>query len=393
MNTQGSREYLFGRDTMVKLAILLLASTLAWALGAPTILNRTEAANVSNFSDTISNSAPAVLASSTLVFTLQNTITTSGSPTLSITLDPSGSAFAQSFSAATSSQIYVSAGGTDYDVVTSCTAGNQVTVTANYNTGSNENITFTFCSAGSNISTSTTVTIGVGPLWTNPSTSGASYVIRLGGTSLVTGDTRVAIVDNVRVTASVDTSFTFTVTGVATSTQLSGTGTTTTRSSTPTAMFFGTLVPHQPQVLAQQLSVSTNANNGFVVTVIEDQDPTSGTGATIKLFRDGSRTGTPAVWASPSNTLNATSTWAHFGLTSDDQDLNGGEFAFSGSRFVGNFFSTSTPRQVFAHYGPSDGSTQNVGTAMVGYAMEVGSLQPAGTDYTNTLTYVATPTF
>lgn len=43
--------------------------------------------------------------------------------------------------------------------------------------------------------------------------------------------------------------------------------------------------------------------------------------------------------------------------------------------------------------GPADGSTAHQGRTRVGYKIQIGSLQEAGTDYTNTLTYVATPTF
>ena len=58
--------------------------------------------------------------------------------------------------------------------------------------------------------------------------------------------------------------------------------------------------------------------------------------------------------------------------------------------YVGNF---DNPRGIFWHTGPSDGTTANIGSTTVAYTIQVGALQEAGNDYTNTLTYVATPTF
>jgi hypothetical protein len=75
-------------------------------------------------------------------------------------------------------------------------------------------------------------------------------------------------------------------------------------------------------------------------------------------------------------------------VTSDDADEGGGEF--TGSLYAGNI---DQPRQVFSHNGPSNGVAQDKGVAHVLYSVQIGSLQEAGNDYTNTLTYVATPTF
>jgi hypothetical protein len=58
---------------------------------------------------------------------------------------------------------------------------------------------------------------------------------------------------------------------------------------------------------------------------------------------------------------------------------------------VGNIY--TTPLDVFDNNGPSDGVTQNVGVADVAYSISISPLQAAGNDYTDTLTYVATPTF
>jgi hypothetical protein len=75
-------------------------------------------------------------------------------------------------------------------------------------------------------------------------------------------------------------------------------------------------------------------------------------------------------------------------LTSEDSDLNAGEFG--SDEWVGNL---EAPRQVFSHDDVADGSTPDIGVTDVGYQIEISSFQEAGSDYSNTLTYVATPTF
>ena len=202
-----------------------------------------------------------------------------------------------------------------------------------------------------------------------------------------TADTRVAILSHVTVTASVDTSFTFTVTGLPSGTAINGVTTSTTTSAT--AIAFGTLDPsaNASTTAGQRLNVTTNATNGFTVTVKENQHLLSSTGADIDNFKDGADTATPTVWTYPLGTLGSENTYGHFGVTSSD-DINTSEF--SGAKFVGNIVA---PRAVFSHNAPSDGTTLGVGQADVAYKIAITSLQEAGTDYTNTLTYVATPTF
>jgi hypothetical protein len=315
--------------------------------------------------------------------------------TIKVQLDPANSLFSEVGSAATSSDIFIGTSTPNgYAVVSSCTSGNQATVAASYNNGTDENITFTICGTSLAIATGTPVQIIVGSstrLWTNPSVTG-SYRIYIAGSQPSYGETRVAVLQNVTLTASVNTSFTFTVSGLATTTGLFGNLSTTTASSTATSLPFATLASGTPVILAQQLNVSTNAQNGFSVTVQEDQPPTSATGATIDLFKDGATTSIPTAWTHPSATLGAPQTYGHFGITSDDVDENStgvNEFG-TGTLWAGNF---DQPRVVFSNNGAADGVTQNKGTARVGYKIEISDLQEAGNDYTDTITYVATPTF
>ncbi|NBV76676.1 hypothetical protein EBR66_00710 [bacterium] len=209
----------------------------------------------------------------------------------------------------------------------------------------------------------------------------------IGGTQDNSGETRVAILSNVTVTASVDTSFTFTVAGVASGASVNGDTTSTT---TATAIGFGTLVPTVPVIAAQDLTVTTNAVNGFSVTVQEDQNLTSANGADIDLFKDGNENVAPTTWTSPTNTLGQEKTYSHLGISSEDATLTAGD-EFGTSLYAGNFGSTT--RQVFYHNGPANGSTANIGATRVGYKIEIASLQEAANDYINRITYVATPVF
>jgi hypothetical protein len=223
---------------------------------------------------------------------------------------------------------------------------------------------------------------------TNPATV-QSYEFTV-STPADSGKTRVAIVDYVTVTAVVNTIFDFVVAGVATSSPVNGTS--TTGISTATEIPFGVLASNGIFTLAQELTVLTNARNGFVVTVQQDGNLQSSTGADIDGFIDGAYTNTPTAWAAPSNSLLLENTWGHWGLTSNDSNLNANEFnaGTGGDRWVA---ASTTPRAIFSHGGPSDGTTQDVGLATVGYQVQISPLQEAGDDYTTTLMYIATPTF
>lgn len=219
---------------------------------------------------------------------------------------------------------------------------------------------------------------------TNPVTTGA-YPIQIVLDSGDSGETQVAIVDAVTVTATVDTIFTFTLSGVNNGQSVNGD--TTSTSTSATEISFGVLTPGTPVVAAQDLQVETNASNGFAVTVETDGPFASASGGVIQSFVEGSDTSTPVSWSSPSGNVFDDSTWSHWGITSNDATST---LSFSSEEYVA---ATTSPTVVFSHDGPADGSTQNVGTARVGYKVEITALQPAADDYTTTLTYIATPTF
>jgi len=364
-------------------ACIVGMALLLWSLGIPTFISNVEAASLTLVSDTLSDSDRGVVANHTIRFTTPNGVMASSSIAVTFpaefTLPGAGFDF---------NDLDVTDDGTEI-LLGSSAVGSQWGVATTSST-------ITITTSGSNVSSSSVIVIEIGTnatsgatgdsQITNPASAG-SYEITLGGTMQDSGATRVAIIDDVVVTASVDTTFTFTIGGVATGTAINGGATSTTGSSTATSIPFGNLVNASTSVMAQTLAITTNATNGFVVTVEQSQNLQSSTGADIDGFINGAYTNTPTAWTPPTSVLGTESTYGHWGLTSED-DLNSTEFG--SDLWVA---ASTTPRQIFHHNGPADGVTANSGSTRIGYQAQIGNLQEAGDDYTTTLTYIATPTF
>ncbi len=360
---------------IVGMAILL------WSFGLPS-LRFAEAANVTYFSDTLSDSSPSAEADHTIVFTTPTGVANGST----ITIDFSDGFTGTSTINATDIDVATTS---DYSVADNCAGSERVGATWNLSV-----LTLTFCSGdGGSIPANGTTTIEIGNHATfggagsadqinNPGSTGSRQIPLTAGAS-DSGETRVAIVDTVEVTATVDTLFTFTVAGVATGQTVNGT--TTTGSTTATAIPFGKLLANVASTAAQDLTVVTNARNGFAVTVETDQQLTSINGADIDGFANGTYTSSPAAWSNPTATPGSENTYGHWGLTSNDTD----HFAVAQT-----YVSASTsPVEVFSHTGPTTGVTTGQGTTRVGYTAKISALQEAAEDYNATLTYIATPVF
>jgi len=204
----------------------------------------------------------------------------------------------------------------------------------------------------------------------------------------------IAMIDDVTVSATVGTSLTFTVAGVADSqTAANGESTNTTITSTPTAIPWGTLAAGTAKVARQDLTVATNATNGYKVTLQFDQPLTSTASDTIDFFKDGNNQASSTAWATPSNTLDTPTTYGHMGFTSDDADIGtnqGSTVDFGVALYAGNATSSHI---VMDHTGPADGTTANKGAAKIGFKIQIAALQESGDSYTAALTYIVTPTF
>lgn len=199
-------------------------------------------------------------------------------------------------------------------------------------------------------------------------------------------DVAVAIISEVTVNATVTSTLTFEINPLDDGVDVNGTA--TTLESATTTLEFGNLVAATPAIMGQQLRVITNADDGFSVTVEQDGNLTSASNADIDSYDDGTP-GAPAVWSSPSGTLDSEQTYGHMGITSEDASLDGGD-DFGNDLWQG--FNNTTPIEVMYHDGPADGSTADKGLTQVAYQIEISALQEAG-DYTNVLTYICTPIY
>lgn len=364
-------------------AIAAVASLaiIMWSLGFP-VLQFANAANVVSFSDTLTDSAPSVVSDHTIEFRTPTGV--AAGETITVTFEAGFTGIA----GLDEGDLDLEINGADQTLAAAPAGATWGVGTAGQ--------TITITSATGVAAANATVTIQIGTnadggvnQITNP--VAGSYEIDVTAGSEDTGETRVAIVENVTVTATVDTIFTFTVNGVAQGT-LVNTADTTGGPTTATTIPFGELTADTASTAAQNLEVSTNASNGFVVTVAADQQLTSANGADIDGFADGDFDTVPAAWAAPGATPGLENEAGHWGLSSADDTLTAGlsDLYNGGDDFVS---ASSTPVEVFRHDGPTDGSTAGEGTTNVIYKIEVTALQEAADDYTATLTYVATPVF
>jgi hypothetical protein len=367
-------------------ALVASLAIILWSLGFPT-LQFAQAANVTTFSNTLTDSAPSVVSDHTIEFVTPTGVAAGETITLTFNAAFTGIASLDfedldlDINGGTTTLAATPSGAT-WGATTSATA-------------------VTFTSGSGTVGPGQTVAIRIGlnadggdTQITNPATAGVSYEINASvGNGADTGGTRVAIVDAVTVTATVDTIFTFTVAGTPAGTDVNGVGGDETGGVTSaTAIPFGQLDADTASTAAQALTVSTNAANGFVVTVAVDQQLTSAGGADIDGFADGVFSATPAAWAAPTGSLGAENEAGHWALSSNDTTLTAGlsDLYSGGVNFVS---ASTTPVEVFRHNGPADATSAGVGTASVLYKIEVTALQEAANDYTATLTYVATPVF
>jgi hypothetical protein len=230
----------------------------------------------------------------------------------------------------------------------------------------------------------------------NPSTAGSYRILietKDAANALIdSAEAMVAITEDVVVTATVSATLTFTISGVTSGQSVNGT--VTNIDTTATTIPFGTLTVGATSTAAQDLAVATNASDGFTVTIFQDQNLTNANGNDIDCFDDGVCVDytSAAAWSAPAGILGQENTYGHFGITSEDESL--------GTNCASDYYGTdlwaglsgTTQAEVMCHTGPADGSTPHKGATRVGFNIEITALQEAG-DYTNTLTYIATPTY
>jgi hypothetical protein len=366
--------------TLQAVAMTVGLAVFLWSTGLPTFFRLAEASSITSASDTLSNSAQSAASNHTFRFTT-----------------PNGMAAGQTIAITFPNEFTLPALGVeDFDLTAS---GTSQTISSANGSGvwgvstSSQTITFT---SPSNVpqASSTVFAIYIG---TNASTSGAgnsqitnpsattSYEITIGGNMPDSGSVRVAIIDQVTVTASVDTSLTFTVSGVSSGASVNGSPTTTATGTTAVALPFETLNSNVSKTLAQDLTITTNATNGYTVTVEQTGNLQSSTGAIIDGFIDGAYTTTPTAWTAPAANVADPTTYGHWGLTSNDTTVAARASQFGSDLWVSG---STTPVAIMGHTGPV-----NATTTRIGYQAQISALQEAGDDYTTTIRYIATPVF
>ncbi len=376
--------------TLQAVAMTVGIALFLWSTGLPSLFHQVEAAALTSASDTLSNSAPSGASNHTIVFTTTNGLLVS--ETITLTFDDVGDAF--DLTGVTEDDVDIDINGAASTTAAVASASDWG---VNIDTGTDV-ITLTAPSGQGGVASSSQIEIRIGTnavdsgtgvnQITNPSAT-SSYLIGIGGTMQDSGQVRVAIIDEVTVSASVDASLTFTVSGVNAGQTVNGT--TTDATSTNITLPFGSVPANETRTLAHDLTVSTNAGSGYTVTVETTGDLQSTLGGTIDTFTNGTDVSTPTTWSSPTAAIGNPDSWGHWGVTSDDLAIP----ARSGDDFLSNEWiaATTTPSAIMGHGSAADGTTAGIGAARVGYQIEISDLQEAGSDYTTTLRYIATPTF
>jgi len=368
------------------------------ALIVPTVY----AANLTSVKDTISSSAPEELANHGIEFTTPTGNPLDGSFKLVFATEfdftPSGDFDADDFDvtidAAEQTLVDAEPGANEIQVDLDDIASNTVI----FDLGSGISLP---AGADITIEIGTNATAGAtgDSQITNPDTAGA-YDLSItthgdddgedqadGSTngSIDEGTATIFINDLVTVTATVQSSLTFTITGDGGTCYYQDTGAlvsyTPDITTTPTTIAFGLLTADTPKKACQKLAIATNATNGYVTTVEQNNDLTSGGGDTIKDW-----VGTyaaPSAWTA--DPFAANPDHGYFGFHPSDLDYSD----FDANLWAGFTASTPTKYNVATASGPVSGTE---GENWVNYQIEVDDLQEAGV-YTNTLMYITTATF
>lgn len=233
---------------------------------------------------------------------------------------------------------------------------------------------------------------------TNPSAVNTSFYARIitysdAGTTEIDSVTVAAAVldtDSIAVSATIDQSFSFSVAGVTTGGSFNGgTGNinvTTTANTIP----FDTLAVDTEKIAAHDITITTNAPNGYTVTASHSASAVSGNPPLISGTDNvdsftGSNT-TPATWSAPSGTT-ANANTGFFGYSTEDASLCTGtanRFTSGGAKWAG---STTTGEEIVC-----SATGVNAETVRVGWQVEVNDIQPGGS-YAGTTVLIATPTY
>lgn len=280
---------------------------------------------------------------------------------------------------------------------TGCTAGNHC-FEARYNGTNNASGTFTFyinrlinpaAATGHSEGSADTYTVTIQHL-----------ADRLSNYAVIDSTTvKIAVIESVRVTATVDPTITFTLAAVGVGSTACGLASTI--ATTATTVPFGTMALNTFKNLAQKLTLSTNAVGGGVVTNTEN-DHLGKDGGTATFIADASGDGAGTMTEAITEDW-TTATNNGFAFSLDDAGDGAADVteAFTYNVVSGNCSAGAYCARQFANLAHADTATEifnsggtlvDAGDLYVCYRLTVGSTQEAG-DYENNITYTATATF
>ena len=209
---------------------------------------------------------------------------------------------------------------------------------------------------------------------------------------------KTAVIESVRVTATVDPTISFSISGIASAANPCGTGATnqtdvdtTTGTNAPLAVPFGTMSLNTFKDAAHQLVVSTNAASGYVVTA-QENDQLGKDGGTTPFIPDTdgdnglADENTTDTWDTPTGNPG-------FGYTLKSIAGATVPFTTTGASFnVRRFASVADPDSPLVETIMSNTTVVDSDTANVCYRLTIDATQAAG-DYENQITYTATASF
>lgn len=361
-----------------------------------------QGAALTSVSDTLSTSAPSVVANHTILFVTPTGVTDTGGETITLT-------FAAAFNMGSVAFGDIDLGVDDDAACDGAFSDQTLAATAGADTYgvdvSGQVITFTGPSSGTNgIPANRCVEIKIG---TNAS-GGSNQItngdnadtpsadidsIDFAGTFGDTGTALVAIITGVTVSVTVDESLSFIITGVTDATCASVTdGAGGEVTTTDTTVPFGTAAIDTFVSGCLDLQVKTNATDGYTTTVEKNQLLTSGS----DTIADGSCDATCSVTVIDTWDTSATNPGFAYCMkdavgnaaaTADSSWTSGANQCGGTTQGFKLFPTTATTEGVMSSAAPTADDTSNTG-----YRISVDGSQAAGS-YTATITYITTPIF
>lgn len=227
----------------------------------------------------------------------------------------------------------------------------------------------------------------------NPTDNNNSFYMRMttysdATTPIDTAKAAIGILDTaITVQANVAPSFAFTLAAVLEAGATTVNSTDITVDSTATLINFGDIeAGGSSAVAAQDMTVITNAEGGYQVTIAASDPPLVSGDDNIDKF--SGTDASPATWSTPGGGSKNTNS-GFFGYTTEDADLStvtGATDRFTSNKWAG---ATTTPQEVMFNASATAASGQ---TKRIGYQVQANGYQPPGA-YSGTITLVATPTY